>query len=164
MGGGRKESVRGFKFHFFSDMFLGLSCYCKLPATVFCQVVLRPPVGRFQFLSYSNCRTARGKRFSAKMCITFKSSFFQGVSCEYSIFEHFLIFEVVCRELLDPIFQEHLFPNVSNALQDAAEQRDIFRPELFYNYISLWLKNKPMHYKNANKFEEKKTLIHRTPF
>ena len=45
-----------------------------------------------------------------------------------------------------------------------AEQRDIFRPELFYNYISLRLKNKPMHYKNANKFEEKKTLIHRTPF
>ena len=44
-----------------------------------------------------------------------------------------------------------------------AEQRDIFRPELFYNYISLRLKNKPMHYKNANKFEEKKTLIHRTP-
>ena len=45
-----------------------------------------------------------------------------------------------------------------------AEQRDIFRPELFYNYISLRLKNKPMHYKNANKFEEKKTFIHRTPF
>ena len=45
-----------------------------------------------------------------------------------------------------------------------AEQRDIFRPELFYNYIGLRLKNKPMHYKNANKFEEKKTLIHRTPF
>ena len=44
-----------------------------------------------------------------------------------------------------------------------AEQRDIFRPELFYNYISLRLKNKTMHYKNANKFEEKKTLIHRTP-
>ena len=45
-----------------------------------------------------------------------------------------------------------------------AEQRDIFRPELFYNYISSRLKNKPMQYKNANKFEEKKTLIHRTPF
>ena len=45
-----------------------------------------------------------------------------------------------------------------------AEQRDIFRPELFYNCISLSLKNKPIHYKNANKFEEKKTLIHRTPF
>ena len=45
-----------------------------------------------------------------------------------------------------------------------ADQRDIFRPELFYNYISLRLKNKTMHYKNANKFEEKKTLIHRTPF
>ena len=45
-----------------------------------------------------------------------------------------------------------------------AEQRDIFRPELFYNYISLRLKNKPMPYKNANKFEEKKTLIHCTPF
>ena len=39
-----------------------------------------------------------------------------------------------------------------------------FRPELFYNYISFRLKNKPMHYKNANKFEEKTTLIHRTPF
>ena len=49
-------------------------------------------------------------------------------------------------------------------LESWIEQRDIFRPELFYNYISLRLKNKPLHYKNANKFEEKKTLIHRTPF
>ena len=41
-----------------------------------------------------------------------------------------------------------------------AEQRDIFRPKLFYNYINL----RPMHYKNAKKFEEKKALIHSSPF
>ena len=50
---------------------------------------------------------------------------------------------------------------VSNGNKTPAEQRDIFRPNLFYNYIKLRLKNA---LKNATKFDEKKALIHYCPF
>ena len=42
-----------------------------------------------------------------------------------------------------------------------AEQRDIFRPELFYNYINLRLKNSQCTMK---KVRRKKALIHLSPF
>ena len=51
-----------------------------------------------------------------------------------------------------------LFNSLRVSNKTPAEQRDIFRPELFYNYISLRLKNKPMHNKNANKFERKENF------
>ena len=45
----------------------------------------------------------------------------------------------------------------------AAEQRDIFRPKMHYNYINLMLKNDNA-LKNAKKFKEKKASIHLSPF
>ena len=42
-------------------------------------------------------------------------------------------------------------------------QRDIFRPKLFYNYLNLRLKNSQCTIK-TKKFEEKKALIHLSPF
>ena len=55
---------------------------------------------------------------------------------------------------------EHYGENLNKT---PAEQRDIFRPKLFYNYINLRLENSQCT-KKRQKLEEKKALIHLSPF
>ena len=66
------------------------------------------------------------------------------IGCYYCLAPEFLVFS----HELNPLLRYKMFYNMENPScpnfnenKTPAEQRDIFRPELFYNYINLRLKN-----------------------